>query len=172
MPPKQSIFIISSKRYCITGTALFFVFASFLHTKTDNPDETGPEPAPPKSTLEKDFGQVLILSPSGLQKCLIFIVGVIKNKKSRVPEKAQKYTSHSFRFWRPLGSKITQHPLRKGLQKSSKTDVPKVTKKYQKKLPKWGEEIEENPLVGLLFEPWGPTWAPKGANYGKSTIFC
>ena len=45
---------------------------------------------PPKSTPEKDFEKAPILRPSGLHKCCFFIVGVIKNKKSRVPETAPK----------------------------------------------------------------------------------
>ena len=72
----------------------------------------------PKATSEKHLQKVPILRPSGLQKSLIFIVGVIKNKKSRVPEKAPKITSKSLSFWRPLGSKIIQNCLQKGFQKS------------------------------------------------------
>ena len=72
----------------------------------------------PKSTLEKDLEKARILSPSGLQKCLIFIVGVIKNKKSRVPEKAPKMTSKSLPKWSLGALQITQIQEQRALNKN------------------------------------------------------
>ena len=79
----------------------------------------------PKSTLEKDLEKASILSPSGLQKCLIFIVGVIKNKKSRVPEKAPKMTSKCLPKWSLGALQITQNQEKRALKKTLKNNTAK-----------------------------------------------
>ena len=82
----------------------------------------------PKPTPKKQFQKAPILLPSGLPKWLFFIIGVIKNLKSRVPEKTTKMTYQRLLFCRLWGSKIFRNPVRKGIKKTYKLCVQKKQK--------------------------------------------
>ena len=63
----------------------------------------------PKSTLEKDIEKASILSPSGLQTCVTFIVGSSKTGNPGFQKKAPKMTSKSLPKWSLWAPQITKN---------------------------------------------------------------